>query len=45
MIENSGVLNISDITSITYTPLAKGVYYIDNNEILEQQNAKKLIKK
>ena len=45
MIENSGVLNISDITSITYTPLAKGVYYIDNNKILEQQKAKKLIKK
>ena len=40
MIENSGVLNISDITNITYTLLAKGVYYIDNNEILEQRNKK-----
>lgn len=40
MIENSGVLNISDIANITYTLLAKGVYYIDNNEILEQKNKK-----
>jgi len=40
MIENSGVLNIRDITKITYTPLAKGVYYIDNNEILEQRMQK-----
>jgi len=40
MIENSGVLNIRDITNITYTLLAKGVCYIDNNEILEQRMQK-----